>query len=254
MGAQLMAFFRDAEQIGGISGKVQLASITRVTSTEAESIEDGPELQRRFEAALSLVRERFAGARSAGTSGADLPAVGSHDADVLRQHIRSYLELMSQRAVVLGDVDQTCRRVDEAAASTLHVARVSVWLLDDTGSKITCADLFERASGRHSRGVELLRHDYPRYFDALRSERTIAAHDAHTDRRTSCFSTSYLGPLGIGAMLDVPIWVGSRMVGVICHEHVGGRRDWNSDEETFAYLMSNFVALAMEQRERSVAG
>jgi GAF domain-containing protein len=48
-------------------------------------------------------------------------------------------------------------------------------------------------------------------------------------------------------MLDVPIWVGQRMVGVICHEHVGPSRTWNSDEETFSYLMSNFVALALER-------
>ena len=47
-------------------------------------------------------------------------------------------------------------------------------------------------------------------------------------------------------MLDVPIWVDQKMVGVICHEHRGPKRQWNSDEETFAYLMSNFVTLTLE--------
>ena len=84
---------------------------------------------------------------------------------------------------------------------------------------------------------------------ALKEERTIAAHDAHTDPRTSCFSQGYLGPLGIGALLDVPIWVDGRMWGVVCHEHVGPARKWTVDEERFGYLMANFVALALERRE-----
>jgi hypothetical protein len=41
------------------------------------------------------------------------------------------------------------------------------------------------------------------------------------------------------------------MVGVICHEHRGVKRTWNSDEETFAYLMSNFVALSLERNAKA---
>src|SRR6185295_7685556 len=142
---------------------------------------------------------------------------------------RAVAELMSQRALFLGDVEKTVRRVDEAAASTLDVERVSVWVLDAGRTKITCLDLFERTAAKHSAGVELFRKDFEAYFAALESERTIAAGDAHRDPRTSCFSAPYLKPLGIGSMLDVPIWVGEKMIGVICHEHVGAKRTWNSD-------------------------
>jgi GAF domain-containing protein len=38
---------------------------------------------------------------------------------------------------------------------------------------------------------------------------------------------------------------------VVCHEHVGPARYWTRDEETFAYLMSNFVALAIEREPPS---
>jgi GAF domain-containing protein len=110
-----------------------------------------------------------------------------------------------------------------------------------------CADLFERSKAKHSTGVELKAKDFPSYFKALLRERTIAAEDAHTDPRTACFSESYLKPLGIGSMLDVPIWAGQKMVGVVCHEHVGPKRRWTADEESFAYLMSSYVALAVER-------
>ena len=99
-------------------------------------------------------------------------------------------------------------------------------------------------------GVQLAERDYPAYFAALATERTIAAHDAHKDPRTSAFSAGYLTPLGIGALLDVPIWVEGRMIGVVCHEHLGRARTWNADEEQFAYLMSAFVALTAERVQR----
>jgi GAF domain-containing protein len=168
------------------------------------------------------------------------------DARLLRRHIATYLDLMAQRSLFLGDLATTLKRVTEAASTSLSIERVSVWFCDDASSKITCADLFDQGSEQHSSGLELAAADFGPYFEALRRETTIAAHDAHRDPRTSCFSESYLGPLGISSMLDVPIWVNKRMVGVVRHEHVGPIRRWNEDEEKFAYLMSHFVALALE--------
>jgi GAF domain-containing protein len=157
---------------------------------------------------------------------------------------------MAQRSLFLSDTTATIRRVNEAGSATLDVQRMSVWFCDTEQSKLSCVDLFERQAGRHSAGMELLARDYSPYFRALRAERTIAAHDARTDPRTSCFSQGYLEPLNIHSLLDVPIWVGRKMVGVVCHEHLGAKRTWTQDDETFAYLMSHFVALALERRER----
>ncbi len=169
----------------------------------------------------------------------------------VRGHNRKYLELVAHESVFLGDVGETMRRVTEAASSTLGVARASVWLYDPEKTKIVCADLFEREGEKHSSGIELMAEQFPGYFAALRTERTIAANDAHTDERTSEFSAPYLAPLGINSMLDVPIWVNGDMVGVVCHEHVGPAREWTADEENFAYLMANFVALSKTMAKKS---
>ena len=158
-----------------------------------------------------------------------------------------YLDLMAQRNVLLPSVKETIRRVTEAASSTLGVQRVSVWLCDERNTKISCADLFDASIAKHSTGTELFAKDFASYFRALERERTIAAHDAHSDPRTSCFSVPYLKPLGINSLLDVPFFLNRRMLGVICHEHVGPKRNWDSDEETFAYLMASFIALAYER-------
>lgn len=165
----------------------------------------------------------------------------------LREQTRVYVELLANKGTLFTSLESTVQQVTEALARTLNVARASVWKYDSEKTKITCLDLFERAQGTHTAGAELFASQYPPYFQALLEERTIAAHDARSDARTACFTESYLVPLGIGAMLDVPIWSGGEMIGVVCSEHVGERRDWTADEENFAYLLASFVALSYER-------
>jgi hypothetical protein len=167
----------------------------------------------------------------------------------LREQTRVYVELVAQKSALLADPMSTLHQVTEAAARTLRVARVSVWFYDAAKSKIVCADLFEAGSSTHSVGAALEASQFPAYFEALLEERTIAAHDANQDARTAEFSQPYLRPLGIGAMLDVPIWVGGEMAGVLCNEHIGEARTWTPDEENFAYLLASFVALAREREQ-----
>ncbi len=249
MGKRVLGLFEEADKVGGLVARMRLASLGQITSTEAAAVEDKPEVLARVQRALEAVRDEFSeGPRTETSPGVIAPAkTGDEQTRMLRRQLRTYVDLMAQRSLFVSDLQSTLRRIDEAASTTLAVQRVSVWFLDNSRSKIACADLFDRGTGQHTSGVELFAKDFAPYFKALDTERTIAANDAHTDPRTSCFSASYLKPLGINSMLDVPIWHGKKMVGVVCHEHVGPARVWDSDEETFAYLMSSFVALALER-------
>jgi GAF domain-containing protein len=244
MGSRAQDAFIEAERLAGVVGKMRLASMSSVTSAEAASIQDTPELIARLERGVQRLREqvaRRAPAPTAAPIAADIEIIAE-----LRRHARAHHELLSHRDALLGDSGATVRRVCETSAETLRVHRVSVWVLAIEPQRIRCLDLFERAERRHSGGNELFASEFPAYFDALATERTIAAHDAVRDPRTSCFAESYLVPLAIEAMLDVPIRVRGKMRGVVCHEHVGAPRVWNADEESFAYLMSSFVGLALE--------
>jgi PAS domain S-box-containing protein len=83
----------------------------------------------------------------------------------------------------------------------------------------------------------------------------VVAHDAVQHPQTRVLAETYLRPLGIGAMLDVPVWLHGRLVGVLCHEHVGGVRQWTPEEVDFAGSMAAMISLSHEaaQRARSEA-
>jgi hypothetical protein len=242
-----MQFFETAARRGGLVAKMRLASLAQVTSAEAATGPDRPEVLARLESALKVIEVEFGTASSEPALEPPRSVSTNSDHSQLRGYLQAHLELLTQRGLFMKEVGATVRRIDEAAAHTLGVERVSVWFLSSDQSAIECADLFERSKAKHSTGVVLKSKDFPAYFKALLRERTIAADDAHSDPRTSCFSEPYLKPLGINSMLDVPIWANQKMVGVVCHEHIGPKRRWNADEETFAYLMSSYVALALER-------
>jgi two-component system sensor histidine kinase/response regulator len=113
------------------------------------------------------------------------------------------------------------RQATEAAADLFDVQRASVWQLRDEHCHLECIDAFDARVGQHSSGVVVFRKHAPSYFAAAFDDRVIAAHDARTDPRTREFSTTYLEPLGIVAMLDAPIYVHGDPAGMICLEHAG---------------------------------
>ncbi len=163
---------------------------------------------------------------------------------------QALVELAGAQAMVEGELEQALAAITEAAARALPVARVSVWLYNDTRSAILCHDLYEQREGRHSQGQALEAGRFPAYFRALAEQRVISADDAHHDPRTSEFSQSYLAPLGIVAMLDAPIRVRGKMIGVVCHEHIGDSRHWTTQDRAFAGSVADFAAMAFDARQR----
>jgi PAS domain S-box-containing protein len=150
----------------------------------------------------------------------------------------------------VSDADAALRAVVEVAARTLECERVSVWRFSRGEDSLKCVALYELTKDRFSTGMVLEQRQYPIYFEALRTEHRIVAHDAETDPRTREFRPDYLGAHGITSMLDVPIIHGRNTIGVLCNEHIGPRREWYSDEENFASSIANLASIALAAKRR----
>ncbi len=169
---------------------------------------------------------------------------------LLRQHQAALFGLTSNSIIQCGVLEPALQEITRVAAATLGVGRSSIWLLHEDHSAIICKSLYDVATNAHSSGMELLAAQFPRYFREVLTERVIDASDARTDPRTSEFTDTYLTPLGISAMLDIPIRFKGKLVGVLCNEHVGAPRSWMLEEQQFSYAMASLVSLALEAVER----
>jgi signal transduction histidine kinase len=171
--------------------------------------------------------------------------------DSRRKQSQALVQLARSKTFQQGNLNAVLREITEMAAQTLLVERVGVWLYNEERSKIECINLYDVRTKEHTFGNSLSKTSCPTYFQALEEERSIAANDARNDIRTQELSESYLSVLGITSILDAPIWLEGRLVGVVCHEHIGEGRQWTLEEETFAGSIADFVTLAIEASERN---
>ena len=163
---------------------------------------------------------------------------------------RVLLQLRGQAAEKL---DAFLPLVTEKCAQSMDVERVSVWLFDETGQELQCQDLYERDRQTHSSSARRPVASYPHYFEALASRAAVVADDALHDPATCELAEDYLTPLGIGAMLDVPLTSGGKLVGTLFCEHVGPPRQWTVQEQKFAAAVAAHVMLAIEAAQRHQA-
>jgi PAS domain S-box-containing protein len=163
--------------------------------------------------------------------------------------IRQQAALLQLDKLDFSDLGGAVRAITEISARTLEVCRVGIWFFDPGHTTIICRDLFHRDRNRHDNGLVLKSCDYPRYFHVLEESCLIAADDARADSRTSEFAATYLKPHGIISMMDVPIRRHGRVIGIICHEHTGERRNWTLEEQQFAMSVSDIVTYAIEAAE-----
>jgi diguanylate cyclase (GGDEF)-like protein len=168
----------------------------------------------------------------------------------LREHRKQLAQLMRSDALTSGEVALALSELTELACELLDCARAGVWQLNIEGSALDCVDQYEQEERRHTQGARLSAADYPRYFDALQEERALAVHDARADPRTSELEAGYLAPRDIAAMLDAPVFLRGRMVGVVCIEQLHEPRRWQFWEELVAGTLADFVALVLTAREQ----
>jgi PAS domain S-box-containing protein len=155
------------------------------------------------------------------------------------------VKLATDQAMGQGDLRGALKNITSTAAMALEVERVGVWMLSEDRSQLVCYDLFDRSNRKHSEGMVMQTHDYPRYFKFLESERTINANDARTDVRTREFLDNYFLPNRITSTLDAPIRLSGKVVGVACHEHVGKPRLWTDDEIAFSAAVADHTVQAI---------
>lgn len=161
--------------------------------------------------------------------------------------ISERLDTLIERVGVIS-IDELLRELLRKSATVLGVERVAYWSLSMDSRRIRRELQFLLSQEVYEDDeITLEAADFPSYFAALREGSSlIVSDDAMADPRLEEFSAGYFTPLGIGAMLDAPVHRHGQPFGVLCHEHVGGARQWTAAEVDFARYAAQWIALAVE--------
>ena len=171
----------------------------------------------------------------------------------LGQHNQALAELANHRAISEGNLETAFKIITQKAANALEVERVAVWLFNSERTKLQCINLYKRRNQIYSAGLERNLADYPIYFKALASARTIVVTNTRTDLRVQELWDELLEPNNIVSLIDTSIWVGGEVVGTVLYEQIEVPRTWDLSEQNFVSSIAEFVALTLEVCDRKRA-
>lgn len=141
----------------------------------------------------------------------------------------------------------------ELGAKSVKCERVGVWIYNEDVSSIRATHLYNLSKNTFEPGDVAFEADYPAYFRYLKKDEPIIANDALKHPATYEFGKDYLPEVGITSMMDIPIHSGKKVIGVVCYEHIGPKREWTENEQVFARTLANLVALNYEREQRKNA-
>ena len=159
-------------------------------------------------------------------------------------------ELARLPAIGAGHLEEALPFITERAAHALRVNRLNVWQIEEDGQILKCLHHFELATGEHCQLGSLDLTEIPAYAQALSEERVVIANETLEDARTRGLR-EYLVTHDITAMLDAPIRVAGRTVGVVCVEHTHTPRRWSVEEASFVATLADFVAMTLLHADKS---
>jgi len=147
-----------------------------------------------------------------------------------------------------GNVVEGSKHLTKEVTLATGVDRCSIWLYNEDKTAIECEQLYIKSEDKWYTDITLYKKDYEPYFNSLIVDPIIIADDALTHQSTKCFGESYLIPLGIKSMLDVPIIYKGKVIGVICLESLE-QREWHKVEINFSEMLSSIFAFMYSVKE-----
>jgi len=150
-----------------------------------------------------------------------------------------------------GDVTNGAKTLVKEVTKSISTDRCSIWLYNEDKTSIVCEQLYIKEEDTFYQNIELFKKDFNRYFEHIILNPIIIANDAETHPATKCFAESYLKPLGIKSMLDVPIIYKGNVIGVICIESLSSR-EWIKIEVDFAQMLSSLYSFAYSVKESNI--
>ncbi|MFP4344618.1 MAG: PAS domain S-box protein [Anaerolineales bacterium] len=157
----------------------------------------------------------------------------------LERQRETLVHLSTDPRMAEAGLQEALALVVEAAAKTLEIEAASIWELSGSPDHMQCLASYP------SPAVPRKAFTFPLpspYLQAVEEGVVIAAPQSATDARTTNLRGTTWLPAEVQAVLDSPIRLHGRVVGVLCARSHGGIREWTSDEIIFTGQLADLSA------------
>lgn len=138
-------------------------------------------------------------------------------------------------------------RILELACNSLEVSKASFWRLYSEGARMTCEAAFSKQNGLESKPASssVSARLHPAFFAWIAENRLLIAPDVRQHAAWQSLQSTETFAQVVSA-LCLPVWVGSKAVGVLCLETREKQYHWTDADQNFVTHLSTFLALALK--------
>ena len=163
----------------------------------------------------------------------------------------SLAEITKSPAISTGDLQVTADLIVKEGCNALDANRISVWSLCETENALINYSSYDRITGEYSIQEAFDLESRPEYTKLLKTERLIVTNDvryAQYDMMVGGYGAD------LCAVLDAPIRIDGKVVGVICADQkrckeYPEKREWTIEEQGYVSSLSDLIALAISGSE-----
>ena len=149
------------------------------------------------------------------------------------------------------DIDELMFQFSTRIVRSLRIERISAWILDKKQEALISIGEYDHRTKKMAKETILRKNDFPIYFDALIENKIIIAPNIYTHELTKEFTKLYSTPNNIISLLDVPLRIDGKLIGVLCFEKTGDKeKDFSPAEQSFAFSCGTVLASNLEARKR----
>ncbi len=150
------------------------------------------------------------------------------------------------------DFEEKLKTIVRATSQTLDATRVSIWTYSTDKKLISSSYVFNSSTG-FLPGISLNKGDHPGYFETLASYSEGVSIERMTDAIDPSLFIEGVHLSGVTSILYIPIRKAENVVGFVCHEYTGVKRNWLNTDNIFTRSVADIISMAMSAEDIRIA-
>ena len=140
------------------------------------------------------------------------------------------------------------KNILKAAGKNCSIDRISYWSYNNEG--LHCESIYYFQIDRFEKNFFIEKDKYPIYYNSLENGLQIVASNVYNNTITQELCLDYFPKYNIKSLLDTPIFINGKIIGILCFEKVEKIVEWDNEDINFARSLSDLIAIAIESQMR----
>jgi len=150
------------------------------------------------------------------------------------------------------DQQSAFNKIVSVAAAKMHVSRAIIWLFNEDHTALVSQSLYANGAVSNEE-VKVLAKEFPEYFSLVNESGFLSTSDVANHPATQAMAADYFSPLNIISVLNTPIRLQGKVIGIVTQAQTDTARQWTLADEEFCRSIADICAQVLLECERKQA-